>query len=289
MKTLSDKLVFTRSQRMGIVSLLLLIFLVQLLIVFSDFNPKPKYDSDALAWEKLQVKVDSIAAAQKSAKPKLYPFNPNFITDYKGYRLGMSIAEIDRLHAFREKNLYVNSADDFKNVTGVSDSLLAAISPYFKFPDWVSRKSHYKNGFARNDFKNAKIVPIDINSATEADLTAVYGIGEKLSQRILAQKTALGGFVSMEQMKDVWGLSPQVVAELNLRFDVKSVPAVRKIAINEVSLKELSAFPYFRYKIAKSIVTYRSMNGKIENADDLVKIPDFPVDNVKIISLYLEY
>ena len=39
-------------------------------------------------------------------KDTIYPFNPNFISDYKGYKLGMSIQEIDRLHQYRAQNKY---------------------------------------------------------------------------------------------------------------------------------------------------------------------------------------
>jgi hypothetical protein len=66
----------------------------------------------------------------KPLKPKIYPFNPNFITDFKGYKLGMSVTEIDRLLAFRKTNRYVNSAAEFQQVTQVSDSLLAQIAPF---------------------------------------------------------------------------------------------------------------------------------------------------------------
>ena len=45
---------------------------------------------------------------------KLRPFNPNFITDYKGYTLGMSLDEIQRLHKFRSQDKWVNSAHDFQ-------------------------------------------------------------------------------------------------------------------------------------------------------------------------------
>ncbi|MFD2828841.1 hypothetical protein ACFSYG_20345 [Leeuwenhoekiella polynyae] len=38
------------------------------------------------------------------SQPKIYPFNPNFITDYKGYTLGMRMVEIDKLLRFREKD-----------------------------------------------------------------------------------------------------------------------------------------------------------------------------------------
>jgi hypothetical protein len=67
---------------------------------------------------------------------KIYSFNPNFITDYKGIDLAC-LLEIDRLLAFRKDDKYVNSAKEFQIVTKVSDSLLHAIAPYFKFPDWV--------------------------------------------------------------------------------------------------------------------------------------------------------
>ena len=50
---------------------------------------------------------------------KLYPFNPNFITDYKGYTLGLSVEEIDRLHDVRANNTYVNSSKEFQKVTMV--------------------------------------------------------------------------------------------------------------------------------------------------------------------------
>ena len=190
--------------------------------------------------------------------------------------------------AFSEKGLFVNSAREFQKVTKVSDSLLASISPYFKFPDWVTRR----NTFKKPDWEKSsdrKIEKIDINLASKEQLMAVYGIGDALSDRILKQRESLGGFVDIAQMDMVWGLSPEVVESLKRKFDVKQVPVVRKINVNEASVKELAAFPYFRYALAKSIVTSRTMNGKILNSDDLQKIDNFPVDNVKIIRLYLEY
>ena len=66
-------------------------------------------------------------------------------------------------------------------------------------------------------------------------------------------------------------------------------PTLKKINVNEASLKELSQFSYFKYGLAKQIVTYRSMNGNFNNIEDLAKIKDFPVEKAKIISLYLEF
>ena len=289
---------FTKQQRTGILLLFVFIMILQTIYFFVDFNLPEKVLPEKEQWISLQSEIDSMKLVKFSEKPKVYSFNPNFITDYKAYKLGMSVQEIDRLLAFRKENKYVNSAKEFQDVTKVSDSLLGTIEPLFKFPDWTKNKTDFKTerkefvqkeNFRKDNFKKEKIIVLDINQATQEDLIKIYGIGEALSARILKQKEILGCFVSMEQMNDVWGLSPEVISELNTRFKAVIPSSFKKIAINDASLKELSQFSYFKYALAKQIVTYRSMNGNINNIEDLSKIKGFPVDKAKIISLYLEF
>ncbi|OMQ09447.1 helix-hairpin-helix domain-containing protein [[Flexibacter] sp. ATCC 35103] len=292
-KGLIKDLKFTNHQRTGIFLLFAIIIVLQTIYFFIDFSLPEKSFPQKEQWLSLQSEIDAVKLAKSKEKPKVYLFNPNFISDYKGYKLGMSILEIDRLLAFRKENKYVTSAKEFQDVTRISDSLLKVISPLFKFPDWIQDKSNFKTNkkeFVQKPFlKKEKIVVLDINQASQEDLVKIYGIGEALSLRILKQKAILGCFVSMEQMDEVWGLSPEVISELNTHFKVIIPADLKKISINEASLKELSQFSYFRYTLAKQIVTYRSMNGNINNIEDLSKIKGFPVDKAKIISLYLEF
>lgn len=281
---------YSASQRSGIFLLLSLIIVFQLVYFFVDFTPIKNEDSkEKQEWLSLQSELDKASEEKETAIPKIYPFNPNFITDFKGYKLGMSVQEIDRLHAFRKTNKYVNSAQEFQVVTKVSDSLLRVIAPYFKFPDWVNNKKEFKI-YPNQNFENKqKLAVLDINKATQDDLKKIYGIGDALSERIIKEKEKLGGYMSMEQMSDVWGLSPEVISQLNKNFKIKTVPDVKKININNATIKELMQFPYFKYALAKSIVTYRSMNNGIKNKEDLLKIKDFPVEKANIIVLYLEF
>ncbi|WP_447634936.1 ComEA family DNA-binding protein [Flavobacterium microcysteis] len=280
---------FDSKQRTGIFVLLFIILAIQLGSYCIDITVKEDNSPEKQQWLSLQAEIDSLKIAKTTNKPVLYPFNPNFITDYKGYKLGMSTREIDRLLEFRKTNKYVNSAQEFQSVTKISDSLLQAISPYFKFPDWVKNKKNDIVYESQQPFKKAKIVLMDINKATQEDLMKIYGIGSGLSERILKQKEQFGAFVSMEQMADVWGLSPEVIEKLNAQFYVGSTPEVKKIRINDASMKELSHFPYFRYPINKEIVTYRSMNNGVLSIEDLTKVKGFPVEKIKIIALYLEF
>lgn len=292
MNKLKSYFLFSREHRSGIFFLFIIILLVQLgyFLFKNNFDSVQDISKDK-AWLSIQNEIDSLKNIKVTRKDTIYPFNPNYITDYKGYKLGMTIDEIDRLHAYRKKGKFVNSAQEFQQVTQVSNAFLAKISPYFKFPDWVKNKN---SGTSEKFHKflpkeKVKIVQKDINTASKEDLIAVYGIGEKLADKILQEKEKFGGFVSMEQLQFIWGISAEAIVDLEKRFAVKSQNGVIKIAINDLSQKELAKFPYFNYALAKEIVVYRTMNNGIKNIDDLTKIKGMPNEKINIIALYLDF
>lgn len=282
---------YSKQQRVGLLLLVVMLLVFQGFFWLSKFSPEKENLNEKRKWLAMQLQMDSLKliSATNANKVKLYPFNPNFITDFKGYKLGLSTQEIDRLLAYRKQNKFVNSAQEFQEVTKVSDSLLHKIAPYFKFPDWVNKQAAYNYKDKKSvAFENKKTEKIDVNAATKEELMGVFGIGEGLSTRILDYKSKLGAFASMEQMNDVWGLSDEVVKKLNEKFYVKDISTIKKIKINSASVKELAQFPYFRYALAKEIVLYRSMNNDIK-IEDLAKIKGFPVEKSNIIALYLEF
>jgi competence ComEA-like helix-hairpin-helix protein len=293
MKNIKSYFLFSKEQRNGIFLLVGLIILIQTAwCCYGKFNPEEGQSAAEIQWLAMQSEIDHLKTISSEYKSEIKPFNPNYITDYKGYKLGMSVAEIDRLLAFRKTNQYVNSAHDFQKVTQVSDSLLASISPYFKFPDWVTNKKeskeyikYEKKSFAKSD----KIAVMDINAASQEDFMKINGIGAGYSDRIIKFRESLGGFVSMQQMEDVWGLPPELITKLKASFKIEAISQITKLDINNASLKEIAQFPYFRYAIAKEIVTCRSMNGDFKNATDLTKIKGLTIEKANIIALYLTF
>lgn len=292
MKNIKSYFMFSSGHRNGIFILLGIILLLQLVILnFNSISSFFKTEDKTITnenWIALQSKIDSLKTLSNTQEYKLYPFNPNYISDYKGYMLGMTVDEIDRLHKYRKSGKFVNSISDFKNVTKVSDSLLAKISPYFKFPNWVTAKSNSKRE-QYHFFDKKKVEKININLATKEELMKVYGIGDKLSDIILRDKEKFGEFVSIEQLQYVWGITPETFENIKKIFFVERTQAnLKTISINEASTKELSQFPYFNYKLAKEIVTQRSMNGSFKSIEELTKINDFPIEKIEILVLYLE-
>lgn len=282
---------FSRQQRSGIFLLISLIVLLLGALYFFDFKPdKIEVDNESLIV--FQREIDSLKQIElESRKPKIFPFNPNFITDDKGYTLGMTTEEIDKLLAFRAKNQWVNSVKEFQNITGVSDALLAKISPYFKFPDWVTnQKPKYENyGFSSSNKPKSFEQKIDLNKATRSQLKRVYGVGDKLSQRIVEYRNKFkGGYASDQELAEVYGLSPEVIERIINEFTVKTPRVITKFNLNSATRDQLVTIPYIDYEIAAQIIEARTLRDGFMSLNELTKVEDFPISKIEIIKLYLQ-
>lgn len=287
-----------KQEKSGVFFLLLIIVVLQVvfyLVKYTSHTREPSLTID----RETQITLDSLklASLQKDST-RFFPFNPNYISDYKGYALGMSPEQIDRLHAYRKGNSFVNSAEEFQEVTKVSDSLLKSISPYFKFPEWVKKNNLKKKGSlaphpmaTKNGvFNKGKPADIkDLNSVTTEELKSIYGIGEKLSQRIVKFRNRLGGFLVNEQLYDVYGLEPDVVERALERYQVVKKPVIEKININTASAKKLSNLVYIQKNVANDIIDYRNAKGSINSIDELINIENFPIEKIDRIKLYLAF
>lgn len=280
-------LFFTKNQRIGIFLLLLLIVILQVSYFFVDFREEnmPVQNATLL---RLNKEVDSLRkVAQKNKKDTIFPFNPNYLTDYKAFTLGMTTEQIDKLLAFRKEGKFVNSAEEFQKVTNVSDEFLSKIAPYFKFPEWVTnRKSvDYKN---ENETETTKNQPkIDINKASKEDFMKINGIGLVFAERIIKYREKLQGFSDISQVAEIYGIENQVVKRISERFDVKTKPTIEKKNINVLNLYELAKIPYIKFEEAKKIIALRSEVGNFKNFDELLKISEFDSEKIKKIQIYL--
>jgi len=285
---------YHKNQRNGIFLLATLVVIFQFVIVFVDFSSDEKVAVETPKTLAFYKKIDSLkSVAIQNRNPKIYPFNPNYITDYKGGQLGMSLSEIDRLLAFRQTGKFVNSKKEFQKVTAISDSLLSAIAPYFKFPDWVVKRTQNTKSTSSRDKrfyskkKKHTRTTKDINKATKEDLRTIYGVGEKLSERIIKYRSKLQGFSMSSQLYEVWGLEAELVGKLLLVFKVIELPNIQKRNVNTVSFKELLKNPYVDYELCKKIFEYKEEVAELQDISELKNIIGFPLDLYDRIVLYL--
>ena len=289
MEKIKSHFVFNRSQRNGI---LLLVFFTSGYLVLNyyvDFSKESLLDINSKEVIAIQKELDSLRTIEiESKKPKVFPFNPNFLSDFKGYVLGMSTEEIDRLLAFRKENKWINSVKDFKKVTKVSDSLLNKISPYFKFPDWISnskpKKNYLKKGFKEKTFQQK----VDLNITTQEQLEKVNGIGKVKSKKIIDYRNKLGGFSDDIQIYQLYGLDYQVINKVLNEFTVKTPKEIVKMNFNSISASDIATIPGISFDLAKRIWEYRILNEQIESFSQLQNIEGLTKRKLQGIQLYLK-
>lgn len=291
MKFRKSRSVLTNSQQNGIFLLVGLIAVVLISIGYYNYKYSDFQKDYVVVDTVLQKKYDSLklvkAKNEQTYIPKIYPFNPNFLKEGKAYRLGLSAEEHNRLLDYRKKGLWINSAEDFQNVTKVSDELLNTLKPYFKFPDWVVEQQKQRNSKPVSkpalNFDDKQ----DLNTVTVENLQKIRGIGEVLSLRILRYRDKIGKFRSDIQLKDVYGLKPNTIQNITDQITVKTNLNQPRIDINSASLIELAEIPYFDYELAREIYQFIKVNQGIKSFEELSKIQQFPTYKIDRIKLYL--
>ncbi|MFN8286782.1 MAG: helix-hairpin-helix domain-containing protein [Chitinophagales bacterium] len=123
----------------------------------------------------------------------------------------------------------------------------------------------------KSNAPSAKFI-LDINTADSTAFEKLPGLGPVLSKRIVHFREALGGFVAVSQLKEVYGLPDSTYQKLKANFTV-SKGTVRIINVNTADAKQLSKHPYLDYKTAKAICSYRDKKKTITDLNELKTVP----------------
>jgi len=274
--------VYSKRQRNGIFFLVLLIAFSRVFYFYwYSERKKPALSNKERHYNLLyQQQLDSsryLDSIKKRKYDSVKAFNPNLITDYKGYRIGLSVAQLDLFFEYRQKGQFVNSLEDFQRVTKVSDSLLFLLKPYFQFPRYLRRTPIRETKVKQN-----------LNELDSLDLMAVSGIGPFKAKLILDYRTELLGFSTMHQLSEIKFLSKHNLDQLEKSFYVSRIDSIAKLSLNDADFKSLLNTPYLDYISVIRILEYRRNNGGFQNLADLMKFEEIDSIRFERIALYLQ-
>ena len=281
MKFIQSHFWYNKRQRNGILFLFLFLFFIQFVLYFFSFSDDEFINQEQFAL--LEAKIDSLQKENSiRSKPKTYRFNPNYLSDFKAYQIGLSVEEADRLFAFRAKGNFINSSVDFQKVTEVSDSLLDLISPLFKFPSWLNKK---KPKPIYHD--KVRIIARDLNKASIEQLDSIDGVNTKLAKRIISYKNLLKAYSMNEQLYEVYYLDRETANRILRYYQVIDTPEIDKLDLNTATFKQFLQVPYIDYELTKKLIAYRDKNVLFQDLEELKKIDSFPLEKFDRIALYL--
>jgi len=129
---------------------------------------------------------------------------------------------------------------------------------------------------------------LNLNSCDSASLEALPGIGPVLSSRILKYRNLIGGYISVYQLKEVYGLSEETFNLISARVWADSL-SVRKIRINEVDYRQMARHPYFQKSEVTAILKYREIKGRITGIVEMIENNLISPATAKKLGPYLEF
>lgn len=223
-------------------------------------------DSLTAQWES-QKQENSRVPFDEEIAISFFEFDPNTATEEDLKALGFSAGLTKRLLNYRNKGGKFRIKSDLKKLYGMDSVFYLNLTPFIKLPEKITYPENEVSTTRKNE-----IILFDLNSADTTLLQSIYGIGPILSKRIVKYRESLGGFVSKDQLNEIYGLDSVVVNRIIKRSFLLDEFEPRKFNINTAEENELATHPYLSRKMAKAIVTYRFQHGKFQTVDDLQKI-----------------
>jgi len=207
---------------------------------------------------------------------ELFAFDPNTLSADGWKKLGVRDKTVNTIQNFIAKGYKFRKPDDLRKIYGLKPQDADRLIPYVRIAGkadqpvvaFAANNSTYKNTAAPEP---SPIKIIDINTADTAAFIALPGIGNKLAARIIKFREKLGGFSSVAQVAETFGLPDSTFQQIKPRLQPNN-SVVKKININTADANELKNHPYFKWNIANAIVNYRLQHGNYKSLDDLHKI-----------------
>ncbi len=267
------------------------------------YTPYANYNQDMAKLDSLLALMDKPAFANRNVNQPitLSYFDPNTATQEELQNVGFPNWLAKRVIKYRVAGGKFYAPKDLLKIYDLPDSLYLQIKNYIRIK--TANKSFNKTN-RRNlraaAAKSLKQIPLpkpnlailqsfDLNKADTSVLQTVKGIGSKLSNRIVNYRALLGGFISSNQLYQIYKLDSAVIDNLLKVGVIATDFKPQKLNINEASKEQLAAHPYINWSQAKLLIAYRNQHGKFQSLQDLTKVYSINEGWAKKIASYLTF
>jgi len=294
-KYLKDWFTLSSRERMGMLVLLVLTMLMLVINLILRFYPiqQKQYDYSNYQHDlelfrsslRPSGDVPETEAEEKDQETvERFPFDPNTATENEMTRLGMEQRIARRILSYRGKGGRFREKEDLLKIYGFDRILYATLAPYII----IQKTEVHESIISKPAEEYFHAHPIEINSSDTSLLKELKGIGPVLASRIIKYRDLLGGYYSVDQLKEVYGISDSLFLTIRDCLDIDTA-LVCKISVNEAGEARLKRHPYIGNYRARAIVTYRKTNGCIQSTEELVRNKIIPENQEDRINAYLSF
>ncbi|MBK6891131.1 MAG: helix-hairpin-helix domain-containing protein [Sphingobacteriales bacterium] len=263
----------------------------------------------------------------KNYKIQARPFDPNNLTYNEALALGLPSTVANNMLKYRSKGGVFRYKTDLKKIYGMTEQIFEQLQPYITLPskpattdtttkskispanpvesstEAIAQNNAGNNmantneqryspttfsGSKKNiENKQAPNTVLQINYATKSQWAALPGLTPQLAGQIMAFKTALGGFSSIEQVAETKNMPTDVWQKIAPLLANTNPPALQQLNLNTATTTDLEKHPYINGKTARAIVALREKYGPYTSPKSLLDFEIMPPENYQKLLPYL--
>ncbi|MBP1646378.1 MAG: hypothetical protein H6Q16_1956 [Bacteroidetes bacterium] len=219
---------------------------------------------------------------------KFQSFNPNNINKEQLMSFGLSPKQASIFVNYVNAGGRFKTKQDLKKLYFMTEDLYCQMSPYVVIePSTQTNNLSYSNTYSKNKYISKPQPIFDLNKADTIDLQALKGIGPSYSRRIFKYGQKLGGYVRIEQLKEVYGMTDTLYLSIKPYLKINN-PNPKKLNLNTSTIKELSSHPYIDFYLAKAIVKLRFDLKSFKSIEEIKQIHLLDQETYNRLIPYLE-
>ncbi len=226
-----------------------------------------------------------VSKAEAVESTALFPFNINKIDSSGMAKLGLSSRTISGLLRFRSKGGNIKDVAAFDRLFSLTEAEKERLRPWLRFEEQTAEAAVPSPADVRES--PATWQAISLNHADSLALLQVPGIGPAFAGRIVRYRERLGGFNSISQLKEVYGIDSARYEALAPLFLIENA-SVQPLYLNHAEELQLAAHPYLGKVLARRIVAYRQQHGPFKRTVDLLRIHGLDSSRFQKLLPYLE-
>ncbi len=207
-------------------------------------------------------------AFQELDSVKLLPFDPNKVSEEDLRSFGLDNYAIKSWTGFLKKGYRFRKREDVKKIYGLKEEDYLHLFPYLKIEKIAKEKPKAQAYKTKKKYRKQKdnTIRIDINSANEEEFMKLKGIGKKRARTIIKFRNILGGFYSIDQIEEVYGIDSSLFASIKAQLVIDQTK-FKRLNIFELPADSLQTHKFINFRAANAIKRYIKNNPGIEQVE----------------------
>ncbi|MDR0371227.1 MAG: helix-hairpin-helix domain-containing protein [Prevotellaceae bacterium] len=223
---------------------------------------------------------------------RLTAFDPNVADSALLREIGLRPYVISNVLRYRSRGGKFVAADDFSKIYGLSTEKFEELKPYIRIEPTEEKPTvaahDERDGLTESETVENVAFTVELNTADTTELKTIKGIGDYLADRIVQFRNASGGFISVEQLKEIQGMRLENYERIK-DFCTADAGLVQKIRVNTASIERLNRHPYLNFYQSKTLYEFRRKKGKLHSITEIVDLKEFDEELIRKITPYLDF